>query len=53
MSENKLTNCAGLAKMPKLIELNLAGNQITTLTDLKNLPSLKKLEVGKNKMENL
>ena len=53
MSENKLTNCAGLARMPKLIELNLVGNQMITLTDLNNLLCLKKLEVGKNKIENL
>ena len=39
--------------MPKLIELNLNGNQLTTLTDLRGLGSLKKLDVGKNKLESL
>jgi len=39
--------------MPMLLELNLSGNQITTLTDLRNLDCLKKLEVGKNKLETL
>ncbi len=39
--------------MPKLVELNLNGNQLTTLTDLVGLGCLKKLDVGKNKLETL
>jgi len=53
MSENKLANCAGLAAMPKLLELNLNGNALTSLTDLRGLGSLKKLDVGKNKLATL
>lgn len=53
ISENKLVNCAGIGSMPKLLELNLNGNQLTSLTDLKDMDCLKKLDVGKNKMETL
>lgn len=53
MSENKLTNCAGLKAMPKLVELNLNGNRINSLADLVGLGCLKKLDVGKNKLDTL
>ena len=39
--------------MPKLLELNLNGNKLTTLTDLRGLGSLKKLEVARNSLANL
>ena len=39
--------------MPKLLELNLNGNQLTTLSDLRHMDCLKKLDVGKNKLETL
>ena len=37
LSENKLGNCAGIAAMPKLLELNLSGNALTSISDLKGL----------------
>jgi len=52
MSENRLMNCAGLAAMPRLIELNLNGNKLTDLSDLRGLGGLKKLDVGNNKLTN-
>lgn len=39
--------------MPKLVELNLSGNRLTSLTDLRGLGSLKKLDVSKNKLDTL
>ena len=53
MNGNKLQNCAGLAAMPKLIELNLNDNSIASLSELRGLGSLKKLEVARNKLANL
>lgn len=50
MSENRLADCFGLAAMPKLVELNLNGNKLTSLTQLKGLTCLKKLDVGKNSL---
>ena len=50
LSENKLGNCAGIAAMPKLLELNLSGNALTSISDLKGLGSLKKLDVARNKL---
>ena len=53
MAENKLTDCSGIAAMPRLVELNLNGNRLTSLTQLRGLGSLKKLEVAKNRLANL
>ena len=39
--------------MPKLIELNLNDNSIASLSELRGLGSLKKLEVARNKLANL
>ena len=39
--------------MPKLVELNLNGNRLTSLTHLRGLGNLKKLEVARNRMVNL
>ena len=39
--------------MNNLQELNLFGNQLTSITDLKGLSCLKKLNVGKNKLTTL
>lgn len=36
--------------MPNLLELNLNGNSLASLTDLKGLNRLKKLECAKNKL---
>ena len=51
MSDNKLTDCSGLAAMPKLVELNLNGNRLTCLTHLRGLGNLKKLEVARNQLK--
>ena len=53
MSDNKLGDCSGLVAMPKLVELNLNGNRLTSLTHLRGLGSLKKLEVARNRLANL
>ena len=53
MSENKLTNCAGIAAMPRLLELNLSGNRLLNLSDLRGLGSLKTLNVSNNKIKTL
>ena len=53
MSENKLANCAGLAAMPRLLELNLSGNRLTNLTHLQGLGSLKTLNASSNRMKTL
>ena len=39
--------------MPKLLELNLSGNALTSLKDLLGLGALKKLDASKNKLETL
>ena len=39
--------------MMNLTELNLSGNQITSLEDLKLLPNLKSLDISKNKLDSL
>ena len=39
--------------MPKLLELNLSGNQISSLSELRGLGNLKKLSVGQNKISTL
>jgi len=39
--------------MPRLLELDLTGNRLTSLTDLKGLGSLKKLIVKGNKLTDL
>lgn len=39
--------------MPKLVELNLNGNRLTSLTHLRGLGCLKKLEVARNQLANL
>ena len=52
MSDNKLGDCSGLVAMPKLVELNLNGNRLTSLTHLRGLGSLKKLEVARNRLPN-
>lgn len=38
--------------MSRLQELYLNENEITSLKELKNLPSLKRLDVNSNKLEN-
>lgn len=38
--------------MPKLIQLNLSGNKLTTLKELRGVNCLKTLDVSKNKLPN-
>lgn len=51
--DNKFKNLAPFKEMPKLEELYLASNVITTLTGYENLPSLKKLHLRLNKIEKI
>ena len=39
--------------MPNLLELNCEENEITNFRDLDNLPKLKRLLLGKNKMKKI
>jgi hypothetical protein len=49
--DNKFKNLAPFKDIPKLEELYLASNIITTLSGWESLPSLKKLHLRKNKIE--
>lgn len=51
--DNKFKNLAPFKEMPKLEELYLESNAITTITGYENLASLKKLHLRKNKIEKI
>ena len=51
--DNKFKNLAPFKSMPKLEELYMATNLITTLNGWENLPSLKKLHLRKNKIDKI
>ena len=53
MRKNQLTDCAGIACMPNLLELYLTENQITNFSALCDLPCLKKLDLNLNKIVSL
>jgi Leucine-rich repeat (LRR) protein len=57
LSKNKLTSAAGIANMPALLELNLAGglknenptNQLESIEGLAGIEALQKLDLSQNK----
>lgn len=49
--DNKFKNLAPFKDMPKLEELYLESNVITSLSGYENLSNLKKLHLRKNKIE--
>lgn len=49
--DNKFKNLAPFKNMPKLEELYLARNIITSILGYEGLPSLKKLHLRRNKIE--
>lgn len=49
--DNRFKNLAPFKDMPKLEELYLASNSVTTLTGWESLPALKRLHLRKNKIE--
>jgi Leucine-rich repeat (LRR) protein len=51
--DNKFKNLGPFKDMPKLEELYLASNVITTLSGWENIPNLKKLHLRKNKVEKI
>ena len=51
--DNKFKNLAPFKELPKLEELYLASNVITSLSGWENLPALRKLHLRKNKIEKL
>lgn len=51
--DNKFKNLAPFKSMPKLEELYMAQNLVSTLTGWENLPVLRKLHLRKNKIEKM
>lgn len=51
--DNKFKNLAPFKDMPKMEELYLGGNIVTNLSGWESLPSLKKLNLRKNKVEKI
>ena len=51
--DNKFKNFSPFKNMPKLIELYLANNNISSLTGYEGLPALKKLHMRRNKIEKI
>jgi len=53
LSKNKLKDLQGLGNMPKLKELIISENEITSILHLNNVPSLIKLSMRQNLMDKL
>jgi Leucine-rich repeat (LRR) protein len=51
--DNKFKNFVPFKELPKLEELYLESNVITTISGYENLPSLKKLHLRKNRIEKI
>lgn len=51
--DNKFKNLAPFKDMPKMEELYLGGNIVANLNGWESMPSLKKLNLRKNKIEKL
>ncbi len=51
--DNKFKNLAPFKDLPKLEELYLENNAITSLSGYDNLPSLRKLHLRKNKIDKI